>query len=181
MCTIHESYKIYIYIYILLNFSLLFHQKNIFSFSLSLSLSLSFSFFFSLPHLLSASLIYSRSSSSPIFIVITHVAVPRRRPISPSPPSHRSPNVDKPSPPSHCRSKLYCRPKLHRWSKLHRHRLHRTQERCGFHGWILWLWLDFVGFSGFRDGGLAGFHGGWVSWVNGSVVVLVVICVVVFG
>ena len=51
------------------------------------------------------------------------------------------------------------------------------------------VWLDFVGFSGFRGGGLAGFrggvlagfHGGWVSWVRGGVAVLVVICVVVFG
>ena len=38
-----------------------------------------------------------------------------------------------------------------------------------------------MGFSGFRGGGLARFHGGWVSWVSGGVVVLVVICVVVFG
>ena len=66
------------------------------------------------------------SSSSP-----SHVTVPRRRPISPNPPSH-------------CRSKLHCRPKFHRRSKLHQHRLHRTQERHRFCGWISWLWLDFV-------------------------------------
>ena len=38
------------------------------------------------------------------------------------------------------------------------------------------VWLDFVGFSGFCGGGLAGF-----GWVNGGVAVLVVICVVGFG
>ena len=43
------------------------------------------------------------------------------------------------------------------------------------------MWLDLVGFSGFCGGGLVGFYGGWVLWVNGGVVVLLVICVVVFG
>ena len=43
------------------------------------------------------------------------------------------------------------------------------------------VWLDFMGFSRFRGGGLARFHGGWVSWVRGCVAVLVVICMVVFG
>ena len=43
------------------------------------------------------------------------------------------------------------------------------------------VWLDFMGFSGFCGGSLVRFHGGWVSWVSGGVVVLVVICVVVFG
>ena len=38
--------------------------------------------------------------------------------------------------------------------------------------------MDFVGFSGFHGGGLAGFRG---SVVVSGVVVLVVICVVVFG
>ena len=42
------------------------------------------------------------------------------------------------------------------------------------------VWLDFVGFSNFCGGGLAGFYGGWVLWVSGGVVVLLVICVVVF-
>ena len=112
-----------------------------FFFSLSPASLLSSSFlliFLSLPHLLSTSPIYFGSLSSPIFIVIAHVFAPRYRPISPSPPSHCSHNAKKPSPPSHRRS------------KLHRHRLHRTQERCGFRGWISWLWLDFMGFFGFR-------------------------------
>ena len=126
--------------------------KKIYSLSFSLSL-FGFSYFFLFPshffsllYLLSASPIYSRSSSSLIFIVNAHVAVPRRRPILPSPPSHRSPNSNKPSPPSHRRSKLHCWPKLHRQSKLHRHRLHRTQERCRFCGcgWISWVSLGFV-------------------------------------
>ena len=43
------------------------------------------------------------------------------------------------------------------------------------------VWLDFMGFSGVCGGSLVRFHGGWVSWVSGGVVVLVVICVVVFG
>ena len=111
--------------------------------------------FFSDPYLLSTSPIYFGSLSSPIFIVIAHVFAPRYRSISPSPPSHCSHNAKKPSPPSH------------RWSKLHRHCLHRTQERCGFRGWISWLWLDFMGFFGFR-----GFL--WVSWKEG---ILVWICV----
>ena len=72
---------------ILLNFSLLFHLKNIFSFfSFSLFGFSSFflfpSHFFSLPHLLFASLICYG------FIFIT---VPHRRPISPNLPSHRRP------------------------------------------------------------------------------------------
>ena len=165
-----------IYIYILLNFFLLFHLKNIFSFLLFLSLASLLSSFFLLIFFF-LSLIYSLlcwsvlnphlhrrfvlgSPSLPIFIVI---AVPCRRPILPNPPSH-------------CRSKHHCRPKLHCRSTLHQHCLHQTQEHCGFHGW-----LDFVGFSGFRYGGLAGFHGGWVLWVSGGVAMLVVICVVVFG
>ena len=43
------------------------------------------------------------------------------------------------------------------------------------------VWLEFVGLFGFCGGSLAGFHGGWVSWVSGGVAVLVVIYVVVFG
>ena len=42
------------------------------------------------------------------------------------------------------------------------------------------VWLDFVRFSSFCGGGLAGFYGGWVLWVSGGMVVLLVICVVVF-
>ena len=174
MCTIHESYKNIYFIEFLSPLPL----KNIFSFFLFLFLSLSlFGFsssssfllmFFYLPHLLFASPIYSGSLSSPIFIVIAHFAAPRRQLISPSPPSHRLPNADKPSPLSHRRSKLHCRPKLHHQSKLHWHHLYRTQECRGFRSWISWQWLDFMGFSGFHDGSLAGFHGGWVSWVNGS-------------
>ena len=72
-------------------------------------------------------ILHCRSSSSSS----SHVTIPRRRPISPNPPSH-------------CQSKLHCRPKFHRRSKLHWHRLHRTQERRGFRGWISWLSLDFV-------------------------------------
>ena len=105
------------------------------------------------------------------------VAIPRRQPISPSPPSHGSPNADKPSPPSHRRSKLHCRPKLH-WHRL-RYETNQGRneaEEFGFGGVA-----RFMGFFGFRGGGLARFHGGWVSWVSGGVAVLVVICVVVFG
>ena len=43
------------------------------------------------------------------------------------------------------------------------------------------VWLDSVGFSRFRGGGLVRFHVGWVSWVKGGMAVLVVICVVLFG
>ena len=119
----------------------------------------------------------SSSSSSSIFIFIAHVTVPRCQPISPSPPSHRSPNANKPSPPSHRRSKLHCWPKLHRWSKLHRHRLHRTQEHCKFHGflrvswwrfgWVSW-WLSFVDqwWCGYVGGDLCG--GFWLIWILDS-------------
>ena len=53
-----------------------------FSLRLLFFLPFSFSFFFSLPHLLFASPICSR---------LIFIAVPRRRPISPSLPSHRRP------------------------------------------------------------------------------------------
>ena len=43
------------------------------------------------------------------------------------------------------------------------------------------VWLDFMGFSSFHGGVLAGFHGDWVSWVSGGVALLVVIFVVVLG
>ena len=140
------------------------------SFSLSLwllfFLPFSFTFFF-------LSLIYSLLrqsvlglSSSSIFIFITYVAIPRCRPISPSPPSHCSPNADKPSPPSQHRSKLHCRPKLYRRSKLHRHRLHRTQERHGFRGcgWISWVALGFV-MAVWLDFMVAEFRGSVVVWL----------------
>ena len=106
---------------------------------------------------------------------LAHVVVPRRQPISPNPPSHCSPNADKPSPPSHRQSKLHCQSKLHRRSKLHRHRLHRTQELCEID-------LGRNKAEEFGFGGAVGFHGFlWVSWVSGGVALLVVICVVVFG
>ena len=84
---------------ILLNFYLLFHLKNIFSFFLFLSpASLLSSFFllifFSLPHLHSASLICSGSSSScssSIYSGFIFIAIPCHRPISPNPPSHHRP------------------------------------------------------------------------------------------
>ena len=173
---------------ILLNFSLL---SLIFFFFLSFSLSLwllfflpfSFTFFFLSPiySLLRQSVLGLSSSS--IFIFITHVAIPRCRPISPSPLSHCSPNADKPSPPSQHRSKLHCRPKLHRRSKLHQHRLHQTQEHRGFRGcgwiswvslgiwwrfgWVLW-WLSFVvqWWCGCVGGDLCG--GFWLIWIFGS-------------
>ena len=92
MCT-----KLKIYIYIKLNFSLLFYLKNIFSFFLFLSPAYLLSsffllIFFSLPHLLSALPICfgsSSSSSLPICSRFIFIAVPRHRPISPNPPSHR--------------------------------------------------------------------------------------------
>ena len=169
----HYSWELkYIYIYILLNLSHFFHLKNIFSFFLFLSLRLlfflpfSFSFFFLSPiySLLCRSVLdlhlHHRSvlglSSSPIFIsiFIAHVVVPCHRPISPYPPSHR-------------RSKLHCQPKLHHQSKLHQHRLHQTQERHGFRGWISWLWLDFV---------MAVWLGFMVAEYCGSVVVWLCLC-----
>ena len=83
MCTIHESYKNIYFIEFLSPLPL----KNIFSFFLFLFLSLSlFGFsssssflliFFSLLHLLSASPIYSGSSSSPP-ILPSHAADPSR-------------------------------------------------------------------------------------------------------
>ena len=166
-----------------IKFLSLLSLKKIFSLSFFFSLS---NFFFSL-HLLSVLPIYSGSSSSlPIcsrFVFITnlHLHCLRRRPILPSPPSHRSPNANKPSPPPHRRSKLHCRPKLHRWSNSTGIAFIELKSAHGFRGWISWLWSDFMGFSRFRDSGLAGFHSGWVSWVSGGVAVLVVICVVVFG
>ena len=104
--------------------------------------------FFSLPHLLSVSTICSG------FIFI---AIPRSRPISPSPPSHR-------------RSMLHC------WPKLHQHRLHWTQERRGFCGWISWVSLGFVmavwfGFMGQWWYGYVGSNlcgGFWLIWIFGS-------------
>ena len=94
---------------------------------------------------------------------------PRCRPILPSSPSHRSPNANKPSPISHCRSKLHCRPKLHHRSKLHQHHLNRTQKHCeidqgrneaeefGFGG--------VARFHGFCGGGLARFRRLVVVWL----------------
>ena len=76
---------------------------------------------------------------------LSHVAVPCRRPISLNPSSHHSSNADKPSPPSHRRS------------KLHQHHLHQTQEcretdqgRNEAKNSALVVLLDFVGLSGFR-------------------------------
>ena len=84
---------------ILLNFYLLFHLKNIFSFFLFLSpASLLSSFFllifFSLPHLLFASLICSGSSSSSSLSICSgfiFIVVACHRPILPSLPSHHRP------------------------------------------------------------------------------------------
>ena len=56
----------------------------------------------------------------------------------------------------------------------HRPYRHPTILICfGFHGflWVSWWWFGWVSWWSF----------GWVSWVSGGVVVLVVICVVVFG
>ena len=142
---------------------LLFHLKNISLFFLFLpSTSLLSSFFllifFSLPHLLSISTICSGSSSSSLICSgFIFIAIPRSRPISPSPPSHR-------------RSMLHC------WPKLHQHRLHWTQERRGFCGWISWVSLGFVmavwfGFMGQWWYGYVGSNlcgGFWLIWIFGS-------------
>ena len=76
--------------FILINFSLLFRLKNIFSFFLFHCFSLwllfflpfSFSFFFSLPHLLSASLTILGSSSSSNPPSLIFIAFPSSNPLS---------------------------------------------------------------------------------------------------